>query len=53
MKTIGGEGQKPVPIAKVEEIVGKQVIFYNVDLLDYNSVSQIFDKVCYYYYYIL
>lgn len=41
----GANGQKPVPITQVEKIVGKQVTFYNVDLLDYNSLSNVFDKV--------
>lgn len=41
----GANGEKPVPITQVEKIVGKQVTFYNVDLLDYNSLSNVFDKV--------
>ncbi|XP_050443440.1 UDP-glucose 4-epimerase-like [Adelges cooleyi] len=40
----GLEGQKPVPITKVEELTGKEVTFYNVDLLNSNSVSEVFDK---------
>ncbi|VVC27764.1 Hypothetical protein CINCED_3A009185 [Cinara cedri] len=40
----GGEGEKPVPISQVEKLTGKQVTFYAIDLLDYNSLTEIFDK---------
>ncbi|XP_025201707.1 UDP-glucose 4-epimerase isoform X2 [Melanaphis sacchari] len=40
----GSEGQNPVPISQVEKLVGKPVTFYNVDLLDYDSLSKVFDK---------
>lgn len=48
----GNEGQNPVPISQVEKLVGKPVTFYNVDLLDYDSLSKVFDKVSYMVYYI-
>jgi hypothetical protein len=41
----GDNGQNPIPITQVEKLVNKQVIFYDVDLLDYNSLSKVFDKV--------
>ncbi|XP_022170981.1 UDP-glucose 4-epimerase-like [Myzus persicae] len=40
----GNEGENPVPISQVEKLVGKPVTFYNVDLLDYDSLSKVFDK---------
>lgn len=49
---VGNEGAKPIPILQVEKLVGKQVTFYNVDLLDYNSLSKVFDKVSYIIYYL-
>lgn len=48
----GDEGQKPVPISQVEKLVGKPVTFYNVDLLDYSSLSKVFEKVSCIIYYI-
>lgn len=41
-----------MPISQVEQLTGKQVTFYTIDLLDYKSLSKVFDKVSCIIYYI-
>lgn len=39
----------PESLKRVEEITGKKVIFYSVDIRDKKALESVFKKVCFYY----
>lgn len=43
-----GDGDKAVALERVEEITGKKLLFYHVDMLDRSAMNDIFKKVSFF-----